>query len=99
MAETLRAGWGRTRVPLASARSRRLSRAMTKIGSTGRPAGTAAKRRDARAERLAAALKANLRRRKVQARERAAEPNAPGRDTESAAPHDFAQVIVDKRSG
>jgi len=72
---------------------------MTKTGSTGRPAGTPAKRGDARAERLAAALKANLRRRKVQARERAAEPNAPGRDTEPAAPHDFAQVIVDKRSG
>jgi len=70
-----------------------------KTGSTGRPAGTAAERRDARAERLAAALKDNLRRRKVQARERAAEPNAPGRVTEPATSHDFAQVIVDKRSG
>ena len=72
---------------------------MTKAGLTERPVGARSARRDARAERLAAALKANLRRRKVQARERAAEPNAPGRDTESAAPHDFAQVIVDKRSG
>src|SRR5215471_8581175 len=98
MAEMLRAGWGRTRVPLASARSRRLSRAMTKIGSTGRRAGTAAKRRDARAERLAAALKANLRRRKVQARERAAESGGAEQDAASATAHDSARVVADKRS-
>jgi hypothetical protein len=48
---------------------------------------------------LAAALKANLRRRKAQARERAVEPDTPVRGTEPAGAHDSAQVVADKRSG
>jgi hypothetical protein len=64
---------------------------MTKPGSTKPGAGKAAAsdgssgpraaRREARSERLAAALKANLGRRKAQARERAADA-APVRDAE-----------------
>jgi hypothetical protein len=51
-------------------------------------------------ERLAAALKANLRRRKAQARERAAEEaERPGGDVEPPGAHDSARVVVDKRSG
>jgi len=68
---------------------------MTKAGSTGRPASPRSKAPEARAERLAAALKANLRRRKAQARERAADE--PGRAP--AESHDSARVVVDKRSG
>jgi hypothetical protein len=44
---------------------------MTKAGSTGGPAGPRVAKRQERAERLSAALKDNLRRRKAQARERA----------------------------
>jgi hypothetical protein len=51
---------------------------MTKAGSTGGPAGPRTAKRHERAERLAAALKDNLRRRKAQARERAAEAGRPG---------------------
>jgi len=51
-----------------------------------------------RTERLAAALKANLRRRKAQARERAAEAVQPEQGEESAGAHDSARVVVDKRS-
>ena len=68
---------------------------MTKAGSTGRPASPRSKAPGARAERLVAALKANLRRRKAQARERAADE--PGRAP--AESHDSARVVVDKRSG
>jgi hypothetical protein len=56
----------------------------TTTGVTGRSPSPRAEARQARAERLAAALRANLRRRKVQARERAAEPDQPGPDTEPA---------------
>jgi hypothetical protein len=70
---------------------------MTKAGSAGRPAGPRSKAPGARAERLAAALKANLSRRKAQARDRAAEIDGPG--GAPAAPHDSARVVVDKRSG
>jgi hypothetical protein len=55
--------------------------------------------RGARAERLAAALKANLRRRKAQARERAAEAEGPGHHADQAGAHDSARVVVDKRPG
>jgi hypothetical protein len=71
-----------------------LSGAMTKAGSTG-----GLMRRDARAERLAAALKANLRRRKVQARQRAAETGGAEQDAASTTAHDSARVVADKRSG
>jgi hypothetical protein len=76
--------------------------AMTKAGPTGRPAVPRSTGRDARTERLAAALKANLRRRKAQARERAAEADQPGHHSEQTEPaeaHDSARVVVDKRSG
>jgi hypothetical protein len=66
---------------------------MTKEGPTG-----GLMRRDARAERLAAALKANLRRRKVQARQRAAETGEAEQDATCAAAHDSARVVADKRS-
>ena len=66
---------------------------MTKPGSTG-----GSMRRDARAERLAAALKANLRRRKVQTRQRAAETDRAEQDAESPTAHDSARVVADKRS-
>jgi hypothetical protein len=72
---------------------------MTKTSSTSPPVGPRSTGRGARAERLKAALKANLRRRKAQARERAAEAEGTGRDTEPAGAHDSARVVVDKRPG
>jgi hypothetical protein len=70
---------------------------MTKAGSSEHPAGTEPARREARAQRLAAALKANLRKRKAQARQRACETGdaaaAPGGS------HDSARIADDKRSG
>jgi hypothetical protein len=73
---------------------------MTKASSTGHPAGPRpSSPREARAERLAVALKANLRRRKVQARERAAEADEPGHDGGPAGSHDSAGIVVDKPSG
>jgi hypothetical protein len=72
---------------------------MTKTTSTGPPVGPRSMGRGARAERLAAALKANLRRRKAQARKRAAEAEGTGCDTEPAGAHDSARVVVDKRPG
>jgi hypothetical protein len=72
---------------------------MTKTSSTEPPVGPRSARRSARAERLKAALRANLRRRKAQARERAAEAELPGGDTEPAGAHDSARVVVDKRPG
>jgi len=72
---------------------------MTKTGSTGQAVGTISGRRDIRRERLAKALKANLRRRKVQVRDRAAEAEAPSRDAEPDLSHDSARVVVDKPSG
>jgi hypothetical protein len=53
---------------------------MTKAPSRGRRAGPPAGRRQARAARLAAALKANLHRRKAQARSRAGEPDGAEAD-------------------
>jgi hypothetical protein len=58
---------------------------MTKAGSTGGSTGPRPAKRQERAERLSAALKANLRRRKVQAREkqareRGAEASQPRHD-------------------
>jgi hypothetical protein len=70
-----------------------LSGGMTKAGPTG-----GSMRRGARAERLAAALKANLRRRKVQARQRAAETGGAEQDAASPTAHDSARVVADKRS-
>jgi len=86
---------------LAAARPEQLSGAMTKAGSTGSSAPPRSAEREARTERLATALKANLRRRKAQARQRAAEAGEPrpeAEDAESAAAHDSARVVVDKRS-
>jgi hypothetical protein len=57
---------------------------MSKAASTDGPTGPRTAKRQERAERLAAALKANLHRRKAQARERAAEAGQP--DSEPAAP-------------
>ena len=71
---------------------------MTKAVSTGSSAHPRAAGREPRAERLATALKANLRRRKAQARQRAAEAGEPAHDAESATAHDSARVVVDKRS-
>jgi hypothetical protein len=71
---------------------------MTKAGSIGRPNGPAAARRKARGQRLAAALKANLRRRKAQARERAVEAEGPSPGADLARSHDSAAVVADKQS-
>jgi hypothetical protein len=71
---------------------------MTKEHSTGGAMREGSMRREARTERLAATLKANLRRRKAQARQRAAEADAPDEDAQSTAAHDSARVVADKRS-
>jgi hypothetical protein len=71
---------------------------MTKAGLTSGSTGPQATGRGARAERLAAALKANLRRRKAQARERAAETGEPAQDAQSTGAHDSARVVVNKQS-
>jgi uncharacterized membrane protein len=71
---------------------------MTKGDSTGGAMRERSMRREVRAERLAAALKANLRRRKAQARQRAAEADEPDEDAQSAPAHDSARVVADKRS-
>src|SRR6266849_722448 len=85
-------------VLLAATPPKQLSGAMTKAGSTGGSAGPRSAGRGARTQRLAAALKVNLRRRKAQARERAAEAGQPADDAEPAGAHDSARVVVDKRS-
>jgi len=84
--------------PLAATPPEQLSGAMIRRGSTGGSAGPRSAEKEARSERLAAALKANLRRRKAQARQRAAEADEPKRDAETAGAHDSARVVVDKRS-
>jgi hypothetical protein len=71
---------------------------MTKASSGGRPAGSRAARKEARAARLAAALKSNLRRRKVQARSRAAEGEPAQADADAAAPHDGAAIAGNTRT-
>src|SRR5262245_31071927 len=83
---------------LAATPPGQLSGAMTKAGSTGGAAGPRSTGREARRERLATALKANLRRRKAQAHQRAAEAGEPARDAEPVSAHDSARVVVDKRS-
>jgi hypothetical protein len=97
--EAPQAGVGRMWGPLAPGQWRWLSPGMTKTSATGPPIGPRSARRNARAERLKAALKANLRRRKAQARERAAEAEGSGCGTEPAGAHDSARVVVDKRPG
>jgi len=72
---------------------------MTKADSTRPPVAPRPAPGGARAERLAAALKTNLRRRKVQARERAAGAAGAGHDAAPAVSHDSARVVDDKRSG
>jgi len=62
-----------------------LLEAMTKTSSSGGSNGLRSTGRRGRA-RLATALKANLRRRKAQARERAAETGHPEQDPEGPAP-------------
>jgi hypothetical protein len=69
---------------------------MTKAASGERPAGSRATRKEARAARLAAALKSNLRRRKVQARSREGEPAQA--DADAAAPHDGAAIAGNTRT-
>jgi hypothetical protein len=69
---------------------------MTKETPHRRPAGPKTVRRAARTERLSAALKSNLRRRKVQARAREAEAADTG---EPAAPHESAGIVDEKQSG
>jgi len=66
---------------------------MTKRVATRNSGAPRAARRNARAERLSAALRSNLRRRKAQARARAAEESDP-----SAAPHDSAGIVDDKQT-
>ncbi len=72
---------------------------MTKAGQTGRSVASDSTRRDARAERLAAALKANLHRRKAQARERAAQADKRCDHAELTGAHHSAGVVDHKRSG
>jgi hypothetical protein len=74
---------------------------MSKRAPTIRPEGPKSGPRDARAERLSAALKANLRRRKAQARERAADVEATANPhaLQDSASHDSARIAGDKRSG
>jgi hypothetical protein len=60
---------------------------------TERPKSAEAARRG---ERLAAALRENLKRRKAQARNRAAEP-PPAAGVAPATPHDSAGIPADKR--
>jgi hypothetical protein len=89
---------GRYAPRLAASRAKQLSGAgnrleatkpeMTRAGSTGGVSSPRAAAREARAERLAAALKINLRRRKAQARERAAETGQREHETEPATKHD-----------
>jgi hypothetical protein len=75
---------------------------------TSSPAGGEAPARPNadRGERLSAALRANLARRKVQARARRGAPDAPGEDGDkpgtadraTEGSHDFAGFIADKRT-
>jgi len=66
----------------------------SKIGETGKAAQKARQER-----RLAAALRENLKRRKVQAKGRvAAETAVPSAPQASAAPHDSAGFADDKRN-
>jgi hypothetical protein len=83
---------------LAATLPEQLSGTMTKQDSTAGSAGPPSAGQEARSERLGAALKANLRRRKAQARQRAAEADAPKPAREAAGAHDSARVVVDKRS-
>ena len=75
----------------------RLSRRMTKTPTEIRAVGLPASRGEARKARLAAALKSNLQRRKIQARSRAADESDEA-DGAAAAPHSGAAIVEDKRS-
>ena len=70
---------------------------MTKAGQKAGSGGMPASRGEARKARLAAALKSNLRRRKIQARSRAADESHEA-DRAAAAPHIGAAIVEDKRS-
>ena len=83
---------------LASSEAVGLSRRMTKTPTDIRAVGKPASRGEARKARLAAALKSNLRRRKVQARSRAADESDEA-DGVAAAPHIGAAIVEDKRTG
>ncbi len=78
---------------------------MTKRSPTGAPPGSRAESQEARTARQAAALKANLQRRKVQARARSigtdghGQPGAAtGDDQPPAGPHESAGIADNKRS-
>ena len=74
--------------------SRRMTKTPTDIGAVVMPAS----RGEARKARLAAALKSNLRRRKIQARSRGAEESGEA-DGVAVAPHIGAAIVEDKRTG
>jgi hypothetical protein len=69
---------------------------MTKSEQNAGSGGVPASRREARKARLVAALKSNLRRRKVQARSRTADETNKS-DGVAGAPHIGAAISEDKR--
>jgi len=71
---------------------------MTKTPTDVRAVGISVSRKDARKARLAAALKSNLHRRKIQARSRAADESDKA-DGGAAEPHIGAAIAEDKRTG
>jgi hypothetical protein len=82
---------------LALSEAVRLSRRMTKTPTDISAIGMPASRSEARKARLAAALKSNLHRRKVQARSRAADESDEADGV--AAAHTGAAIVEDKRTG
>ena len=67
-------------------------------GAKGQNSGQSGDRKGdtARAERLRAALRENLKRRKLQVKGRAADRTEGGEDSGQAAPHDSAGFVPDK---
>ena len=67
-------------------------------GEKGQNSGQSGDRKGdtARAERLRAALRENLKRRKLQVKGRAAGRTEDGQDSSPAAPHDSAGFVPDK---
>ena len=67
-------------------------------GAKGQNSGQSGGRKGdtARAERLRAALRENLKRRKLQVKGRAAGPTEASQDSSPAAPHDSAGFVPDK---
>ena len=67
-------------------------------GAKGQNSGQSGDRKGdtARAQRLRAALRENLKRRKLQVKGRAKGPSAAGPDSDPAAPHDSAGFVPDK---